>query len=289
MAQITAAMVKSLRDKTGVGMMDCKEALAAAGGDLEKAHEFLRKKGIQTAASKAGRAAKEGKVVTRMSADGRHGAILAVRCETDFVVKNETFAGLVDRLAQALLTRPVQTTEEFMGMAFEGSTPDQKLKELVGVIGENMSVAAASTFEVDGTGRIGQYIHHNGKLGVMLSVVDPDLAKLDATKVQELLSDLCMQVAFSNPLALDKTGVDSEIVEKERAIYREQVKGKPAEITEKIVDGKVAKFFQDRCLVEQEFCNPAKFKGTVRGLMSQLSKTMIIKKFVRIELGIETE
>ena len=287
MAEITAAMVKQLRDKTGVGMMDCKGALTESGGDVQMAHEILRKKGLETARRKAGRSAQEGKVVVKMSANGRRGAILAVSCETDFVVKTEKFSELVDGFCNHLLANPAGGVEEFLALPLEEGTVDGKLKELIGLIGENMSVTAATTFDVDENGRIGSYIHHNGKLGVMISVTDPNMSRVDTEAVSALLNDLCMQVAFTDPVSLDKTGVPEDVIETERVIYREQMKDKPAEIIDKIIEGKLGKFFKQVCLVEQEFINPAKFKGSVRALMSNTSDSLAIQRYVRFELGTE--
>lgn len=284
MAEITAALVKRLRDKTGVGMMDCKAALNEAGGDIDKAEDLLRQKGIKTAERKAGRVANEGKVVAVTDPAKQAGGIVAVRCETDFVVKNERFAQFCDDAAKLVMVMGIEGVDDLKGADMDGSPVEERLKELIGVIGENMSIDAASAFKTDETGRIGYYIHHDGHLGVMLAVTDPNMASLDVDKVDQTIADLCMQVSFTNPVSLDKTGVPEHLVERERAIYLEQVKDKPEQIRDKIVEGKLGKFYQEVCLIDQEFINPGKFKGTVRAMMAELSPTMVVQRYVRFEL-----
>lgn len=248
---ITAALVKELRDKTNVGMMDCKAALAEAEGDIEKATELLRKKGIAKAAKKSDREANEGLVQAKISADGKTGVLIEVNCETDFVAKNDKFGDFVNALADKALAQQPATTEEFL----TGDTGED-IKAKVLEVGENLQVKRVSSFAVEGTGALGSYIHMNGKVGVLAQLEASQEEVLETPEVQQLLKDICLQAAFVKTPYLKREELPAQLVEKEREIYSEQLKaeGKPEAAIAKIVEGKLGKlFFAQHALLESAF------------------------------------
>lgn len=244
MAEITAAMVKALRDATGLGMMDCKNALEETGGDAEAAQQMLRKKGLATAEKKAGRTTSEGLIAVHRSDDGKEGTMIEVRCETDFCARNDQFKQMVAALVELAAAQgvgPVEATGEMQ----------QQLQDTLAKIGENMSYARGVKISGD---KVGAYLHHNGKVGVLVGIK----GEID----DEVLNDLCMHIAFSDPMGISVDDVPSDIVERERDIAREQAiaSGKPAEIAEKMVAGKVNKFLAANALLEQPFVKDEKQK-----------------------------
>lgn len=274
---MTAASVDSvreLRERTGAGIMDCKAALAATGGDMEKSVDFLRKKGVAQAAKRAGREAKEGLVVARV--EGGKAALVEANCETDFVARTDDFKNL------ALLALG-ETLASGEG-AIQSPKIEQRIAELSGKIGEKILVRRAKLVETK-DGAFFSYIHSNNKLGVLVEIVAPKAG--DKATVEELGKNIAMQIAASNPLALSRAEIPAAALDREKAIFKEEVKGKPENILEKIVQGKLEKFYQTNCLLEQPFIKDDKMP--VRELLSQAGKklggTVEVKRFVRFQLG----
>ena len=267
--------VKELRERTGAGIMDCKSALKECGGDIEKSIDFLRKKGMASAAKRAGREAKEGLVTVRV--EGKKAVIAETNCETDFVARTEDFRALADLAMQEVLAHGEA--------ALSNEKISQRVAELSGKIGEKMLVRRAKVVQASGT--LFSYIHSNQKLGVLveLSASKPETAKNPA--FEELGKNLAMQVAASNPICLVRAQVPAAVLEREKAIFREEVKGKPENIVEKIVAGKLDKFYQSQCLVEQMFIKDDKV--SVQQLLADTGKklgdTVELKQFVRFQLG----
>ncbi|PRR80260.1 Elongation factor Ts [Clostridium liquoris] len=248
---ITAQMVKDLRERTGAGMMDCKKALSETNGDVEKAIELLREKGLAAAAKKAGRIASEGLVKTYISEDKKSGSIVEVNCETDFVAANDDFKTLVANVAKMAATTTETTTEGFIEEKYitdENISIKDAVTALIAKLGENMSVRRFSNFTVE-NGVVESYIHGGGRIGV--------LVKIECEKESEVLSevakDIAMQVAATNPLCLNRDEIDTDALNKEKEIYRVQAlnEGKPEKIVDKIVEGRIQKYYKENCLIEQ--------------------------------------
>ena len=273
---ITAGMVKDLREKTGAGMMDCKKALTETDGDMEKAIEYLREKGITKAAKKSSRIAAEGLVLAYVSEDYKVGAAIEVNSETDFVAKNEEFRTFVQALAkQVAINNPANVEalldEEYIEEA--GKKVSEVLTDKVAKIGENMNIRRFVRFETT-DGIVESYIHGNGKIAVLVNMKNAD---------NELAKDICMQVAAARPEYLDEASVPAERLAKEMEILKAQAmnEGKPEAIAEKIVQGRIGKFYSEICLVDQEFVKNPDMK------ISELLKTKNaeIIEFARIEKG----
>lgn len=267
--------IKDLRERTGAGMMDCKVALKESGGNIEKAIDFLRKKGVAQAAKRAGRDAKEGLIVARI--EGHTAAIVEVNCETDFVARTDDFKGLALMALEAVLEGGEKelTSEKIAN----------RVAELSGKIGEKILVRRAKL--VQGQGALFYYIHSNQKLGV---IVDLSADKTETRKdpaFQELGKHLTMQVAASNPICLKRDQMPSDIVEREKAIFTEEVKGKPMTIVEKILRGKLEKFYQGTCLLEQPFIRDEKMsvQKLIDDTAKKLGDKIQVNQFVRLQLG----
>lgn len=250
---ITAAMVRELREKSGAAMMDCKKALEASGGDMDAAFDHLRKAGLKTAAKKAGRETSEGRVQALVSEDGRTGGMVSVACETDFVANTPDFSAMMDEYAGVARDNDLPTNgdavEHFGTLATsDGSAVGEHLKQVIGKLGENIQLAGASHMTNAG-GYVGSYIHHNSKVGVLASVT----TGADRAKAEEVLKKLAQHVAAFRPPYLNREDVPAEDVERERQVHREsdELAKKPEEIREKIIDGKLNKFFSEQCLNEQ--------------------------------------
>lgn len=277
--QITASMVKDLREKSGAGMMDCKKALAENNGDFEAAVDWLRKKGIAKADKKASRVAAEGLVVAK--SNGTRGVVLEVNAETDFVAKNELFSTFVNELAEKILETGETDIDAISAMEWKGKTVDAYLKEdLIATIGENMNIRRAALLEVT-PGIVKEYIHMGGKIGVLVAIE----SEASATDLEEIAKGVAMHVAASNPAALDRDSLDSAAIERERAIFIDQAKasGKPDSIIEKIVEGRVNKFYEESCLTEQAFVMDTDRK--VAEAVKAVAADAKIVGFVRLALG----
>ncbi len=286
---ITAALVKELRDKTNAGMMDCKKALQDAAGDLDAAVKLLRERGITKAAKKAERAAKEGVVTARIDAAEKSGILLEVNCETDFVAKNENFRAFVDALADTLAAGTAATREEALATAFGADTIDLAVQAKVIELGENLQLRRFTRFAVEGEGVVASYIHFGGKIGVLLEVGCAAAATAAAEGFRTLVRDLTLHVAAANPRGVSRDDIAADVVEGEKDIFRAQLadSGKPAEIIEKIVVGKLGKFFAESCLLEQGFVKDP--DTTVGKLLETTGKalgdTLTVRRFTRFAVG----
>lgn len=278
----TAADVKNLREKTGCGMMDCKKALTESGGDMDKAIEFLREKGLAAAEKKAGRIAAEGLVVSMVS--GKVGVVLEVNAETDFVAKNETFVEFVNNVAMTIIKNNPADVEELSGMKCEGTemTVAEALNDRILVIGENMKIRRFVRMEGD----LVPYVHGGGKIGVLVKF-DTDCA--DKEGFATVGKDVAMQIAFSNPGYLSHEEIPAEVVEKEKEILTAQAinEGKPAAIAEKMVMGRIKKFYAEVCLLEQPFVKEEKktVAQYIADAAAAMGGSMTATAFVRLEKG----
>lgn len=287
MAEITAAMVKELRDRTGAGMMDCKKALAETGGDMEAAIDWLRTKGLAAAAKKAGRVAAEGLVGAAVL--DTIGALVEVNSETDFVAKNEMFQDFVRNLSQIALATG-SDVDELMRAQYPGhGTVSEMLTSNIATIGENQSLRRAARLEV-GQGVVAAYVHNAaapglGKIGVLVALE----SEADKAELETLGKQLAMHVAAANPLALRGEDLDAELVEREEAIAREKAieSGKPESIVEKMVEGAMAKFRKENALLSQLFVmdNKTRIEDVVAAEAKRLGKPIELKAFVRFQLG----
>ena len=272
---ITAAQVKELREKTGAGMMDCKKVLTETNGDEEKAIELLRERGIMKAAKKSDRIAAEGLVETYIDDSKKIGSIVEVNAETDFVAKNADFQAFVKNVARQVAEKNPENVEALLEQKFIGNeeiTVQEELTNKIATIGENMTIRRFARFETVGT--VASYIHGDGKIGVL---VDMDKAN------DELAKDVCMHIAAAKPEFLAENDVPAERVEKEKEILKAQVinEGRPEAVAEKIVAGRLGKFYGEICLLDQEFVKDPSQK--VGNLVS--SKGAKINAFVRFEKG----
>jgi elongation factor Ts len=288
MADVPASMVVKLRKMSGQGMMDCKKALVEANGDMDKAMEILRKKGLATLAKRAERETSEGIIVSKMSKDGRVAAMATLCCETDFVAKSDDFVAVAERLADyAMATTAESGAESVLETAIDGKKFRDCLTELVSKTGEKTQVGDYVKYKLDGPGVVGVYIHFNGKVGAMVQIDagSDDAAAADTLK--RTAADMAMHITATNPLALDKDGIDAETIEREKAIYAEQVKNKPANIVDKIIEGKMKKFYAENCLLEQLFVKDD--SKTVSQVLAETGKqaggTVKIKRFARFDVG----
>ncbi|MDP4087789.1 MAG: translation elongation factor Ts [Bacillota bacterium] len=284
---ITAQAVKELRERTGAGMMDCKKALSQTDGDLEKAIEYLREKGLAAAAKKAGRVAAEGLVSTYVSEDLKTAGIVEFNCETDFVAANEDFSVLAKNLAKQAATSSAAGIEDFVEekyIADNTVTVKEVVTALIAKLGENMNVRRFSKFSVD-KGLIQSYIHGGGRIGVLVELG----CEVQNDSVKEVAKDVAMQVAAANPLFLDRNAVDQEAVEKEKEIYRVQAlnEGKPEKIVDKMVEGRVQKYYKEVCLVEQVWVKNPDY--TITKYLQEKSKEVgapiTVNRYVRFERG----
>ena len=282
---ITAKSVKELREMTGAGMMDCKKALVATEGDIEKAVEFLREKGLAAAAKKAGRVAAEGIVKTFVSADKKTAAMVEVNCETDFVAANEEFVTFATKVAELAANTSVTTVEELVAEKMDGeATVTEALTALIAKLGENMTVRRFVKFNIE-NGAIASYIHGGGRIGVMVEVA----CNVESDVLEEVAREVCMQVAAANPLFLSKEQVDNEALEKEKEIYRVQAlnEGKPENIVEKMVMGRIQKYYKEVCLLDQAWVKDgdksiAKF---LEEKSKEVGSPIAITRYARFERG----
>jgi elongation factor Ts len=286
-------MVKELREKTGAGMMDCKNALAEADGDMEKAVDELRKRG-QAIATKAGaRAAKEGLIFSKV--DGKLGVLLELNCVTDFVALGDDFRALGATLAGMVFAGGPAVAGGRLADLLEATHPSagkpvrEVLTDMIAKTGENMTVSRFVRVEAAPAGVVTGYIHPPGKLGVLVELRTGKAETLANPAVRQLAADLTMQVAAAAPVALDKGAVPADLIERERAIYRDQVKmeGKPEKIWDKIVEGKLAKFYKDSCLLEQAFIRDGDLSiaQVIESVAKKVGDAIGVVRFVRFVVG----
>lgn len=270
---ITASMVKDLRTQTGAGMMDCKKALVEAEGDIAKAVDILREKGLSQAAKKASRVAAEGAVGSAVSEDGKTGTILEVNCETDFVGTNEDFRNLAASIADQILAVNPADVEALLDSEIDGKKVRDLVTEAVAKIGENISVRRFVRYE-SAEGKVYSYIHGGGKIGVLVEMIGAD---------DELGKDIAMQVAAANPSYLDRTQVSQAEIDHEKEVLAVEARneGKPEKIIEKMVIGRINKYYKEVCLVDEEFIKDGDL--TISKLLK--SKNASVVRFARYQLG----
>jgi len=274
MAEITASMVRDLRDKTDAPMMECKKALVEAQGDQAKAEELLRVRLGNKASKAASRTAAEGAVAIHVAADGKNGAIVEVNCETDFVAKTEDFQGFAASIAELVAKRNPQDLAALGNLALAGSTAEDTRKALVGRIGENISIRRFASLKANG--RLYHYIHGGAKIGVLVDVVGGE---------EQLGRDLAMHIAASKPMGLSGNDIRADLVDKERNIAAAKAaeSGKPADIQKKMVEGSVQKFLKDVTLFGQVFVKDPSGKQTVEALLK--SRSASVSRFVLYVVG----
>jgi len=288
MAEIASAIVMKLRKLTGQGMMDCKKALEEADGDMDKAVAVLRKKGLATMSKRSDRETSQGLVATKTSPDGKTSVLVTLCCETDFVARTADFVAAAGKLADYALACPADEGVDLLNQtAVGGKRLSELITELVSKTGEKTQVGDYARFKLEGPGLISVYVHFNKKVGTMVQFETSDLAVAGSPQVKTVAADVAMHITATKPLALDKDGIDSAVVAQERAIYADEVKNKPAAILDKIVDGKMAKFFADNCLLMQPFVkdDSKTVEQVVHEAAKQAGGTARIVRFVRFEVG----
>ncbi|SDP40606.1 translation elongation factor Ts [Selenomonas ruminantium] len=267
---ITAAMVKELREKTGAGMMDCKKALTATDGDAAKAVDWLREKGIAKAEKKAGRVAAEGAVGAFVAADGKTGCVVEINCETDFAAGNEQFKELLAKVAEHIVATKPADLDALNDSEIEGKKVSTLITEATATIGEKISLRRFVCYETEG--KLASYIHMGGKIGVLVNLTGGD---------DQLGKDVAMQIAAAAPMAVDRDGVDASALEHEKEVLRKQAEeeGKPANIIERMVEGRINKFYKEVCLNEQIFVKDS--EKTIKDVLGDVKVT----EFTRFQLG----
>ncbi len=270
---ITAADINKLRQTTGAGMLDCRKALTESNGDFEAAIDWLRKQGQKVAAKRSDREAKEGVVIAQTTADHKSGIVLCISCETDFVSKNADFVAFAQSIADAAIANDVKTAEELNGVTVNGSTVEQLINDKLAAIGEKIAV---SKFERVDAPYVASYIHGANRMGVLVSMTK---------EAAEAGKDVAMQIAAMNPLAVDETSISQQTKDREKAIAIEMIKaeGKPAEMAEKIADGKMNKFFKDNTLMAQAFVKDN--SKSVADYLKSVDADLKVTDFKRVALG----
>lgn len=275
MAEITAAAVAKLREMTNAGMMDCKKALTDAKGDLSAAVDILRKKGAATAVTKGGREAREGVIAQYITPDGRLGVLVEVNSQTDFVARNEMFRAFADDVAKRLAADPKTDFEaDRVGM--------------VAKIRENVQIPRNARMEVSGHGMVAAYIHTGAKVGVLVEVGSGKEETLANPEFKQLVRDITLQIAAGSPAVVSRESVPADLVAKEREIAAEQVKNKPPQVVASIVTGKLEKFYQNYCLVDQGFVkknSEISVKEHIAGVAKVLGDEVTVRRFVRFQVG----
>jgi elongation factor Ts len=275
MAEITAAAVAKLREMTNAGMMDCKKALTEAKGDMSAAVDILRKKGAATASAKAAREAREGVIAQYISPDGRLGVLVEVNCETDFVARNEMFRALAEEVAKKLAANPQVNL-------------DADREAAVAKLRENIKIPRHNRMEVSGNGMVAAYIHTGAKVGVLVEVGAGKEATVGNDTFKQFVKDITLQIAAGSPLVVSREQVPADVVAKEKEIAAEQVKGKPAQAIAKIVEGKLEKFYQAYCLIDQGFVkrnSEISVKEHLGSVAKELGDEITIRRFVRFQVG----
>lgn len=276
---ISAALVKELREKTGAGMMDCQRALTEAAGDLEEAVKILRKKGLSAAAKKAGRTAKDGLIVIAMSADHQRAGIVELNCETDFVARTEKYQEFAQAIATQVMDEQLADAEAVKARPFAGDskhTVEQAIASQIATIGENILLSRAAAMKAGEGMQLGSYLHMGGKIGVVVEI--------SATASEETVKDVAMHVAAAEPRFVSRDTVPAAVLDEEREIARAQAtaSGKPAQVVEKIAEGKLGKFFEQVCFIEQPFVkNPEEKVGQMLAARGNVK----VARFVRFRLG----
>jgi elongation factor Ts len=275
MAEITAASVGKLREMTNAGLMDCKKALTEANGDMEAAVDLLRKRGVASAAKKASREANEGVIAQYIQPGAKVGVIVEVNCETDFVARNESFRAFCDDVAKKLAANP--------NADLEGDRTAQVAK-----IGENIKISRFHRLEVSGNGMVAAYIHTGAKVGVLVEVGAGKQETTANEDFKQLVRDITLQIAAGHPFVVSREQISADVIAKEKEIAAEQVKNKPPQAIAKIVEGKLEKFYQTYCLVDQGFVkknSEVSVREHVASVAKQLGDEIVIRRFVRFQIG----
>ena len=308
MAEISAQLVKQLRERTGAGMMECKKALQETNGDVPEAEVVLRKRGIAGASKKESRSTKQGLISSFISADSKLGVLVEVNCESDFVARTEDFQSLTaDIAAHIAETKPkyvrleeVTEAERAHFKAHEAlyeqkfsrdanNTVADIVKEKIAKLGENINVSRFVIYEIAGSGAVGFYIHAGAQIGVLLEVGTKSDGSIEKPEFKTLLRDLAMQVAAANPRFVSKEDVPGELLEAERSIQRDRAlhEGKPEKMVDKIAEGRMSKFYEEVCLLEQPFIreNTITVSELIRTAASKMNETITVSRFIRYKVG----
>ncbi|CDD78307.1 MAG: translation elongation factor Ts [Eggerthellaceae bacterium] len=288
MAEITAALVKELREMTGAGMMECKKALTEAEGDIDKAVDVLRTHGLAAAAKKAGRATNEGMVMALVSEDGQAGALVELNCETDFVGMNEKFHAYAEKIATAVIANKPADMDALKASEIEGEKVEDVVTDAIHTLGENIQLARFA-YAGQPEGAVASYIHGGGKIGVLVEFKLGDTSFATNEDFKKYGRDIAMQVAAASPVAATRESVDPAIIEHEMSIYKAQAaeSGKPENIQEKIATGRMEKFYKESCLTEQAFVKDPdqSVNQYTAAVAKQLGTTIEIVDFTRFMLG----
>ncbi|MDO4562675.1 MAG: translation elongation factor Ts [Clostridia bacterium] len=286
MGVISAQTVKELREMTGCGMMDCKKALSESGGDMDKAVEYLREKGLASAQKKAGRIASEG--IVDVIVEGNVGAVLEVNSETDFVGKNADFQGFVKALAKQIIKENPADVDALLASKYienSAQSVDEALKEKIATIGENMNIRRFVRYE----GTLVGYVHGGGRIGVLVKFALGDSSKSEDEAFKAYAKDVAMQIAALYPRYVKREDIPADVLEKEREIFKAQAmnEGKPENIAEKMVQGRIEKYYKEFCLVDQEFVKDPEqnVASYTKGIASQIGTSIEIVEFARLEKG----
>ena len=275
MAEITAASVGKLREMTGAGLMECKKALVEANGNLDTAGDILRKKGIAGAAKKAARAANEGVIAQNVQPGAKVGVLVEINCETDFVARNDSFKAFCDDVAKKFAANPSADIEADRIAA-------------VGKIGENIKISRHTRMEVSGNGMVAAYIHTGAKVGVLVEVGAGKDSTVASDDFKQLVKDITLQIAAAHPLTVTRSEIAADVLAKEKEIAAEQVKNKPPQAIAKIIEGKLEKFYQTNCLVDQGFVkknSEVSVQQHIGSIAKQLGDEISIRRFVRFQVG----
>jgi elongation factor Ts len=277
MSAISKEDVLNLREKTGAGLIDCKRALIESAGDLDEAVSILRKKGIASAAKKAGRDAGEGIIAQSVSDDKSKGILVEVNCETDFVAKNEDFISFANKIAQMLLDEP--------DADLESVRTDQVAK-----IGENIRISRSQSLQIQKNGLVESYVHTGAKVAVLLSLGTSSTAASGDSKVLSLAKDMCMHIAATSPVCVSRDDVPADLVAKEKEIAQAQAEGKPPQAIEKIIQGKLEKYFSNSCFLEQPFVKDPShsIKQLLHSIGQEVGAELTVESFLRFQVGEES-
>ena len=286
---ITASLVKELREKTGVAMMECKNALKETEGDIDAAIKILRERGEAKAEKKASRDANEGIIVAALAESGKSGVLVEINCETDFVAKNENFQAIVGEVAATGLASEVTDLEAAKALPKGDETLEGFIKTKVLEMGENLQFRRFERLTLNGEGAVASYIHLGGKVGVLIEVSAEKAETASSDAFKDLVKDLTLHIAATSPAGLKREDIPAELVESEKDIFRKQMEGagKPADILEKIIEGKLGKFYSERCLLEQGFVKEpdTSIKSLLETNGKDLGDTITVNSFLRFGLG----
>ena len=286
---ITASLVKELREKTGVAMMECKNALKETEGDIDAAIKILRERGEAKAEKKASRDANEGIIVAALAESGKSGVLVEINCETDFVAKNENFQAFVGEVAATVLASEVTDLEAAKALPKGDETLEGFIKTKVLEMGENLQFRRFERLTLNGEGAVASYIHLGGKVGVLIEVSAEKAETASSDAFKDLVKDLTLHIAATSPAGLRREDIPAELVESEKDIFRKQMEGagKPADILEKIIEGKLGKFYSERCLLEQGFVKEpdTSIKSLLEANSKDLGDTITVNSFLRFGLG----